>query len=391
MSNDLQARVREALEAMSESVLPPPDLAHRVRSAARRRRRLESSAMTVGIALVALAAALTVGSARHGPGRTISPNHGPRVLDLPVSGGTTGLAVRGRFLYVGGGDYPSSLLSVYDRTTGQLIRRVNVPALISTLTVGPDGMVWLTFSPDASGGGTGLWVLNADLSKRSSAGDPIAYEIDLSALLPTSPTTALVTGPGGLDELRLPAPGQPGVASLRRVSSLRMDHQFGGMAGAAPLGGGTAVLQQRDTGGSRIVLAGTGTEYQPRGVDIVAMLGQAGGLWVATGPQSSAGPPDGGLIRLGPRLQVQTPYVIATYPAFRSITGLLVHGDTVWVSTAARTPQLFCFRFTPGKGAGPITFVPTSPPRNAVAATADTVYVVDATSITSLPVPLACR
>jgi hypothetical protein len=390
MSSDLEVRLREAFEIMSEGVRPPAGLAGRVQIAARRRRRSAIRALAAGTVAVAVAVPIAI-AARHTAVPRVRANRGPAVLSISVPFGYDAVAVGGPMLYIAAGDAPNAALSAYNRVTGQLIRRIRVPALPSALAVGPDGMVWLTFSPDQHGGGTGLWLLSPDLGQRASAGLGIVTTLDLAGLLPTGPTTALVGGPGGLDELRMPSPGQHEAASLQHMANVRVDHGLGGGYPTARLAGRIVLLQEDDVGHMRIVLAGPhAPAFEQPAADIVDMAAEGGGLWVATSPQP-AGPTYGAVIRLGSRLQVQTPGAIAADPDLRFPSGLLAAGNTVWVSTDSLTRSLFCFRFTPGAGAGPVTYVPTRLPAAAMAATADTVYVGDRASITSYPVPRACR
>ena len=227
MSIEIETALRVAFEEAGQDVTPRPDLAERVRAATRRRRRRLAVACSLAAAVVVSGtayAAVALGPGRHRPPvAPASHQHEPRVLvRIPAGAGVEALAIAGRNLYVAT-DYagnPPYALSAYDRTTGTLIGRVRVPAMPAALHTGPGGSVWLSFYADQGGGPSETWLLNADLSRRSS------YGLGPFDLLPTGPRTALLATQYRLTELHMPRPGTAGHAVTRADPSGAIDGRF---------------------------------------------------------------------------------------------------------------------------------------------------------------------
>jgi hypothetical protein len=397
MSTGLDQELKAAFETASEFVEAPAGLAGRVRVGARRRRRRALAGMAAASALLlAIAGTAYAAISQHRGGGAVTQHPGRSSPTLATVGySVTQLAVGGRYLYVLAGQ--NSLLTAYDRDTGQLVRRVTLPSDASALAVGPGGLVWVSFSPDQARGPAGIWLLTPDLRRHSADAGLVA-----PAIVPASRTSAWVPGRGGLLRVHLPAPGQPGRASQRPEpgSSLGSAPHTPPGASVDHLGPRMAVLVSSGGGFDHIVIAGApslrfgGT---PR-TNISAMTGTANALWVTTfaqhdGESSGQGP----LVRLNSRLRPTTPASVLSNPVLARAEGVWSAGDTVWVATGVRGHSLVCF--AAGHQLGPVATLPVAGAVMALAATARTVYVnalqppgSDAPSpITGYPVPAACR
>jgi hypothetical protein len=301
---------------------------------------------------------------------------------------TDALAVGGPVLYVATGDFPGAALSAYNRATGRLIHRIRVPSTPQELAVGPDGSVWLTFYRDQASGRDGVWLLNPDLSQRSSLNPGLTSRLALDGIMPVGATDALVAS-SGLADLHMPPPGHPGRAALRRITAIAADGRGGGTVGYARLGDRVALLQADAMRNYRIVFAGTGGPvFRPgTGVTINSMAASGNSLWITTStPATSAS--TGGVARLNDQLDVVTPRSLrGTALAFPQ--RVWATGDTVWVTTQSTSRSLFCFRFR--KGAGPVVNVPARLPPSDLAVTGNTVYAADAFGVTSYHVPAVCH
>jgi hypothetical protein len=392
VSIDLERELRAVFHEASQFMLPRADLVSQVRRATRRR-RLALGIVTAAAVVAAGSGYLgAAGGGRHVPPRPVTPRHavkprGPLAITTP--GGYEALAVGGPVLYVATGSFPDAALSAYDRASGQLIRRIRVPSTPRALRVGPGGLVWLTFYPDQNGGGTGLWLLSPDLGQRSSLNPRTAGSIGLSDVLPVGAADALVAA-DGLADLHMPVPGQPGQATLHRVSALPTDHGYGGAVEFAPLAGRIAALQEDNIQNLRIVLAGQrGPVFDPgAGVNINSMADGGNGLWITTGNQPT-GPSTGAVIRLNDRLQAVTPRSISNNPALAFPEQVRAAGDTVVVTTHDSSQPLVCFSFH--NGAGPVTDIPARLPPGDLAMAGDTVYAADASGVIAYRVPPICR
>jgi hypothetical protein len=392
MMAELEELLTEALRdlAAEAPVLPPLSPAARRRIRAGRAAALLASVVVVavvcaGLVISALALNRTVRS---------KPPSSPRphpAWTINTSGGVDALAVGGSMLYIAIGDFPDATLGAYNRTTGQLIHQIRVPAIPAALRVGPGGSVWLTFYPDQNGGSTGLWLLSPDLGQRSSLDPGTVGRLGLSDVLPVGAADALLVGAdGSLMDLHMPAPGHHSHATLRRVTAIPADHGYGGAVIFARLAGRVAVLQEDSFQDLRIVLAGPhGPVFDPGvGVNIKAMAGGGNGLWITTGPQPT-GPSTGAVIRLNDRLQLVTPRSISKNPALAFPAQIWTTANTVLVTTDNSSQPLLCFRFH--NGAGPVTSIPARLPPGDVVVTGDTIYATDASGVIVYRLPAACR
>lgn len=341
-----------------------------------------------GVAAVAVLAGVVV--AHGGPHHASSSRSAPHpAWAINALDGVDALAVGGSMLYVATEDYPADALSAFSRATGQLVRRVGVPAVPGVLRVGPGGLVWLTFYPGQNGGAGGLWLLSPDLGQRSalslragSAGQPDVY--------PVGPSAALVAA-NGLMDVHMPVPGHSGQWAVHRVSALPTDHGYDGAVEFARLAGRIAVLQNNNTGHYRIVLAGLGRPAfeSGSGVSINSMASDGTSLWITTGPLGAA-PMSTAVIRLNDRLQVVTPRSISNNPALAFPEMVWATGNTVVVSTSVASKPLVCFRFQNGQ-AGPVTGIPARLPPGELAVAGDTVYAADAGEVVRYRLPAPCR
>ena len=392
MTAEIERELRAVFEDASQFVTPRPGLAGRVRRRAAHRRR---AALAIAAATVVLAAGAgylaLAGAGRHVPGPAqghhVIKRRGPLAITTP--GGTDALAVGGPVLYVATGDFPGAALSAYNRANGQLIRRIQVPATPQQLAVGPGGSVWLTFYQDQASGREGVWLLNPDLSQRSSLSSRLTSRLALDSIMPVGATDALV-GASGLADLHMPPPGHPGRAALRPVTAIPADGRAGGTVGYARLGDHVALLQADAIRNYRIVFAGTGGPvFQPgTGVTINSMAASGNSLWITTStPATSAS--TGGVVRLNKQLDVVTPRSLRSSTALAFPQRVWATGDTVWGTTQSNARALFCFRFR--NRAGPVVNVPARLPPSDLAAAGDTVYAADAFGVTSYHVPAACQ
>jgi hypothetical protein len=402
MSSDIEAELRDALENASESIMPRGDLADRVRHASRRRRHVMTAALAVGLAAVlavSLMAVYGAGQSRRSPP---SIQHGLHHEGMHIVAGyysPDDMAVHGRWIYVAaGGGYPGEILRAYDRTTGRLVRSIDIPALPSTLEVGPGGLVWLAFYPDSNGGGTGVWLLSPNLKLRSGInlgtrryGGTAPHD-----LLPTGADTAVLATDTGLATLRLPPPGHSGSAALHWLPQVPGSRRIHGLpVEVAAFAGRVAVTLQNDAGPDLISLAGSPSgEFIPGPADSVGPLsGSADGLWTTLFGDN--GQTSLGLIRLDRRLRLSTPSSIRDNPVFKRAQEVVTLGSAVWVILAG--PQsLACFTDRHGR-IGPVTrlHLRPEPARNvgvgSIASAGNTLYVLGTLGVASYPIPSGCR
>ncbi len=400
MSRDLEADLRAAFDAASESVNPRPDLADLVRQSARRRGAAAAASAFAAIAIGVAAVYLTSGSwtsQRQAPrptaGRHLpAPRLVPRTkITLATGEEVAALAAGGQYLYLAT-DYsgnPPYALSAYDRVTGRLIRRVSVPAEPAALHVGPGGSVWLTFYADQAGGPSGTWLLSADLSRRS------ASQLGSTDVLPTSPDTAELAWQRALVRLTMPPPGTLGRVAGHADPAEKLDGRLAvdTLTGVA---GRIAALVTNGYGfHGHVVIAGQpgltfagGPDQQAR-----SFAAEANGLWVTTGRNdSNVGP----LVRLSPALRVITPRDVRANPILRRSEQVWSQAHTVWVATAAPHHALICFTYRDGMG--PITTIPLHGRPIGLAAAGGTVYVTLSTDVVGITsdvlgyaIPSACR
>ncbi len=369
---ELDELLAEALRDLAAEAPGLPSLSPRAR---RRIRAARAGAILASVVVVAgVSAGLVLGALALSRATRSRPPNSPKphpAWAINTVGGNDALAVGSSMLYVAAGEFPDATLSAFSRTTGQLIRRIGVPAQPAALRVG------------------GLWLLSPDLAQRSSLSPRAATSIGLSDLLPVGAADALVAG-NGLADLHMPVPGHPGRAAFHQVSALPADHGYA--AGIfARLAGHVAVLQENKTQGYRIVLAGQpGQVFDPgAGVNINSMGGGGSGLWITTGFQPT-GPSTGAVIRLNDRLQVVTPRSVSKNPALAFPAQVWATGDTVVATTDSSSQPLVCFRFQNGQ-AGPVTGIPARLPPGDVAVAGDAVYAADASGVIAYRLPAACR
>ena len=343
-----------------------------------------------GVAAVAVLAGVVVahGGPHHASSFSRSTPHPAWAIN--TLDGVDALAVGGSMLYVATDDYPADALSAFSRASGQLVRRVGVPAAPGVLRVGPGGLVWLTFYPDQNGGVGGLWLLSPDLGQRSALSLRAVRSVGLSDVFPVGPSAALVAA-NGLMDVHMPVPGHFGQWAVHRVSALPTDHGYDGAVEFARLAGRIAVLQNNNTGHYRIVLAGLGRPAfeSGSGVSINSMASDGTSLWITTGPLGAA-PRSTAVIRLNDRLQVVTPRSISNNPALAFPEMVWATGNTVLVSTYVASKPLVCFRFQNGQ-AGPVTGIPARLPPGELALAGDTVYAADAGEVVRYRLPAPCR
>jgi hypothetical protein len=399
MSADIESDLRAAFEQASEKLAPRQDLAALVvRAAGRRRRRLAAAALAVVAVAGGGYAAAALGPVSHHLGTEVAGRHDRRgartllTISLPAGAGAVALASAGPYLYVAAskmGDPPYTL-SAYDRETGRLVRRVQVPAEPSALRAGPGGWLWLAFYPDQDGGPSGIWLLNADLSRRSGYS-----RLAVPDVLPASPRTALLPTQAGLTKLIMPPPGAPGRATVTADHAGQVDGRFA-ISHLAAAGRTVAALVTNGAGlAPRLVIAGHPRITYGGGSSaaIGSVAGQDGGFWAVISAQSV--PYTGPLIRLSTGLRVLTS-AVGSDLALRHAATVWTAGHTVWVSSSQRHHPLVCFAY---RGtAGPVRTVRVPGRPLLLAAAGPVVYVSLGASqssrrsaIRAYPVPAACR
>ncbi|MGD0378239.1 MAG: hypothetical protein ABSB01_27170 [Streptosporangiaceae bacterium] len=322
----LRRRLHEALD-LAEVGPVPVDAVFR-RSRAVRSRRL--GAVLSGAAVIAVALGLLVigvpgpsgGHGRFGVTAsrrivTFSPG------GLTTLGGLDAFAVGGAVIYVATGDHPGAELAAYDRTTGHLVGRISVPAVASAVRIGPGGRVWLAFYPDQSGGGTGIWLLSPDLSRRSVLNLGVARYHGAAPfdVLPTGPDSALLATDQGLATVRLPPPGSGGQAALRWAapSAIPSMPRFG-LPTRLDMVAGKTLVQQVHAGPANSTLSFAGHARPVSHLLIGSVVSQGDGLWGITGG------PTGMLIRLNSRLRPITPRSVIRNPLLADPVQILTHG-----------------------------------------------------------------
>lgn len=407
MSQRIETELRAVLEEASESIQPRADLADRVRRANRRRRHALTGVIAAGLAVVVAGGLIAFyghGAAMRRPSTHHHVRKPPAWQAITTYGTPVAMAVSGRRLYVAVDDPGDSSLVAYDLRTGRLIRRISIPAAPSALRVGPDGLVWLAFYPDNTGGGTGVWLLSPNLKLRSGVNLGTRRYIDVTPfdVLPTSADTAILTAGQGLATLRLPPPGQPGRTILRwgpRIPGARQIH--GVPVQLAAYAGRVAVRVDSDDAHGLITFPEPGSpEFRPSPADGVGTMAVGpSGLWTTLFTRN--GDFGRGLIRLDGRLRPTTPRAISRNPLFAGAQQAAVLGSTVWVVVSrspSTSPSLVCFADRGGQ-IGPVARIRTraAPGVNAdggiLAIVRGTVYVLGSGEggVSSYRVPAACR
>jgi hypothetical protein len=398
MNAGIDEELRPALAAASDFVQPPGTLADRVRVAVRARRRRRAFVATAAACAVVLAATgLTYVAAgrRHPP---TSSQHGNKArIRLPFSYQVSRLAVGGLYLYVLPG--LSDELVAYDRATGKLVRKVTLPSSPDELTVGPGGLVWVSFTGNSDGSPYGIWVLSPDLRLHSAITD-----VTPSAIVPVSRTVAWVTDQYGLYRLSMPAPGTTGPATDVLEPGTSIGPPLNTAPGPGVLVSGHVVVEVTNGYGyhGHLVIAGQPSVTYGGGQSVVQGVTRVGGsLWAISG--GDALNYGGALVRLDSDLRPTTPASVGRSRVLSQVAAVWSHGDTVWVALGPQGWEggrsLACFRA--GPGIGPVTTLPVTGQVVALAAATDTVYVSAAPpgeggggygdGMTSYRVPAACR
>jgi hypothetical protein len=404
MSTQIEDELRATFKAASDFVQPRSGLADRVRTTSRRRRFRLTAAVAAATACVLVAAGggyVAVHSNKPAA-NAVSRQRGRVLITAPRGESIGGLFATGRYLYTEtSGYFPPTSLSVYDRTSGRLIRRVQIDDVAVLAATGPGGSVWALVAPELDFGPAKVWLFSPDLRFRS-----VSPEVQSTVLLPLSRVTALIPVARGLLRLTLPAPGQPGHAtehlepgtSLGRVASMAN--------GWAAVLDGRVIVDVADRAGYdyHVVIAGhPNATYGDQ--DIPQEFAVAGGsLWFANAP-------GGPLVRLNSQLKPTTPRFVAADPVLRRVGSIWSANGTIWVSVAskqvaggrhAKAPiltgphDLFCFRA--GTKDGPVVEMPLRGYPWDVAAAGRTVYVLvsarngsQPNKVMSYQVPAACR
>jgi hypothetical protein len=388
MNSRLEEQLRTEFEQASDFIQARPDLASQVRASARRRRRTRIAMLAAATAAILTAAGSGVlqanSPARHrGRPETAVPHRHP--IRIPAAYSIQ-MTLRGRHLYVA--TQGPDRLAAYDLETGKLIRRIMLPGGVATLTVGPGGLVWLGFGPVSLVKPASVWLLSADLRRRS-----LGSVTDARTIMPTGRTTAWTVSPRGLVALALPNPGNPGLGTQRLEPGTSLGPRTNvEVAGPAqPLGSSVAVevSGKAQTGG--LVIAGHAAVRFGGGkqTQIYRMTSSGDSLWAVTLPRFDvAFPASGQLIRLNARLQPTTPPAVLANPAFAKTGGVSYEGGAVWAWTQGGA-GLYCI------AGGHVTPLPHFAfPSVVVAGTAYLVTTLGRDRgwlITSKPVPDACR
>lgn len=395
MSAKLDDELRAAFEVASEFIEQPDGLADKARLArgtwqhTRRNRRRDAIA---ACAVVLVTAGAVYALSGHYSSKPVPEPPGPRVvaqLRYPVSEA----AVSGERIYLASSQ--RSLVAAYNRATGKLVRRFRVHGSPTWLAAGPGGLIWVGIVGDRSP--NVILLLSPDLGRRATAGSA-----GPGPLVPTSRQTALTAAPYGVLEVHMPAPGQPGVASVRQEPNSRLGAGLTTAPGnwAGLLDGRVAVQVTNGYGyGSHLVIAGEpGVTFggdPEQQVGAVAIAGDS--LWAQTfAIKNSRVALWGPLVRLDGQLRATTPVSIQRNPVLARTENVWSAGGAVWVSTGAPGHALVCFATR--SAAGPVITVRASGRVAAVAATSGTAYVTTLTGVargrsvvTSYPIPAACR
>jgi hypothetical protein len=391
VSTDLDAELRAAFERVTEPISPPADLADRARRAVRRKL---ATGITTAVALAAAASIVAALVITKPAVSRVAPRHTThQIIVRPTSGqNVQGLAVSGPYLYIATdfNGYPPYALAAYNRATGQLIRRISVPAEPNQLTTGPGHSVWLTFLPDQAGGPCGGWLLTADLGRRS------AFSVCQSTVLPIGPETALTeVRQRELGTLSMPPPGHAGRAAVHA------DAHIGNYALSelAQVGRHVAVILANDFFNLLIIVGQNGARFGGRnGPQIQSMAAQAGSLWVVASPLSRTAD-TGPLIRFSADLRRTTPTAIRRNPVLEQSEQVWTEANTVFVTSAVASHHLVCFSAhgAPGK----LATIPVLGDVGTIAAAGHTVYVTispyspvnlpDAGDVIRYPIPPQCR
>jgi hypothetical protein len=387
----LDDELRAAFESASDFIEAPRGLADDARETRRARRRRQLDAIAAAALVLAVTGAVYAISG-HYRSTPVPEPPGPRVL-VKVGYPVSQAAVGGGYLYLASNQ--SSLVAAYDRRTGKLVRRVSVPGSPTWLAVARGGLVWVGVVGDSSP--NAVLLLSPDLARRATV-----RSVGPSPLVPTSRQVALTPSQYGMLEVRMPAPGRPGLASLRQEPDSTLGPGLNTAAGtwAGLLDGQVAVQVTNGYGyDSHLVIAGEpgktfGGDLQHQ-VGAVTSTGKS--LWVQLfAIRNSYAASSGPLVRIDGQLQATTPKFVQNSVVLAKTEDVWSTGDTIWAATGVRGHSLVCF--ASGSNAGPvITVLPLGSVASVVGSTS-TVYVTTVQGdsagpsvVTSYPVPAGCR
>jgi hypothetical protein len=396
MSSKIEDELRATFEAASGFVQPRSALADSVRNATRRRRRRLTAAFAAATAcvLVAAGAAYAAGHSQTSP--LVANEHGRVFVTVPRGETLVWIAVSGRYLYAETTPQNGPItVTAYDRASGRVAGHVTFPkANLAVIYTGPGGSVWAVVGPQDNFGPVRTWLLSPDLQRRS-----IGPKVQSTFILPVSRTTALVPVAAGLLKLTMPAPGEAGQATeqLEPGTSLGRGIMTLGSGWAYALDGRVAVdVPDNDDYDYHVVIAGH-PSHRYGNQDIPQSAAVAGdSLWFANG----LGRP---LVRLNGQLELTTPGFVKADPVLQHVSSVSSADGAIWVVSlrfkrfSSLGPHSFvCF---PAQSQdGPVVTLPVHGYVWGVAAAGRTVYLMTTrssnstpTSITSYPVPAACR
>jgi hypothetical protein len=396
--SQIEDELRATFEAASDFVQPRSALADSVRNATRRRRRRLMAVFAAATACVLVAAGGAYGAVHSQTSPLVVADEHGRVFVTVPRGETLGtISVSGRYLYaqmIKGQNGPISV-AAYDRASGRLVGRITFPkADLAQVSTGPGGSVWAVVGPLLAFGPVRIWLLSPDLRLHS-----IGPKVQSTFFLPVGPTTALVPVAGGLLRLTMPAPGQPGHATehLEPGTGLGRGVMTLGLGWAQVLDGRVVVdLPDNDGYDYHVVIAGHPSLRYGNALIPQTAAVAGGSLWFANGLGSP-------LVRLNGQLGLTTPGFVTADPALQHVGSVSSADGAIWVESlrfkhllAYGAHSLVCF---PAQSQdGPVVTLPVHGYLLGLAATGRTVYLAlsrslkdTARSITSYPVPAACR
>jgi hypothetical protein len=406
MSSQIEDELRATFEAASDFVQPRSALADRVRSATRRRRQRLTTGFAAATACVLVAAGIAY-VAVHSQSSPPAAGQQGRVLVTVARGDSLlWIGVSGRYLYAETGpkNGPSSV-AAYDRASGRLVRRIVFPKADELeLYTGPGGSVWVVVGQLGYFGQRPVktWLLSPDLRLRS-----IGPKVASTFLVPVSRTTALIPVAGGLLKLTMPPPGRPGHPTEELEPGTDLGHgvMTTGLGWANVLDGRVAVdLPDNDGYDYHVVIAGhPGIKYGNANTPQPAAIA-GDSLWFANG----LGRP---LVRLNGQLKPTTPGFVTADPVLKHVgaadiftgAGLWSVDGTIWVASLNVTHSLVSARhslmcFPAQSHDGPVVTMSVHGYVWELAEAGQTVYLTTSrslngtpTSVTSYPVPAACR
>lgn len=286
--------------------------------------------------------------------------------------------VSGRALYLTTGDVVRGTLERFDRSTGERLGFVHLPAAPVDVVADPDGTVWVAFGPHAHESG-GVRHYREDLS--------VFSQVDLgccdrpTVLAPDGPQHAVVATDRGV--LRVEAVVRDPVSKGRVVAREPLPLAAGEEPTQVAVGpaGGLYVLATAG-GRTRVVVVGHGDPASytpPLGQQAVGLAVTPDDVWVA-----DEGVGGGHVVRLDGALRTVDgdPFGLGKERAgsllLRSV------GTTVWVADSRRG-QLGCLNAA--RSLGPVW---ADVAATDLAVAQDIVYAGTPASVTVFPVPFDC-